>query len=110
MCVTMYCHLLEQRRAYLNQRIYQMNNNKKHRKPNSTHNETLNDFDDNLNDDSTSISWWKNVYGFDMRSKAQFIVDSYSENGENDDQEWCVMSEPLVQFFDPYKVNLFVIY
>lgn len=114
MCVTIYGQLLEHRQAYSNQRIYKTNKKKKYKKLNEyMHKEKLNQSltknndCDSSSDDSTNCSWWKNVYGFDMRSKAQFIVDSNSESEDNNStREWRVMSEPLVQFFDPCRVNL----
>lgn len=115
MCVSIYCQLLENRLLYSNQRISKINRKKKYKNPSSyklkdRSNQCLlenSDDSDSSSDDSTNCSWWKNVYGFDMRSKAHFIVDSNSEDEDSNTREWRVMSEPIIQFFDPFKVMLF---
>lgn len=109
MCITLYGQLSEQRRAYENRR------NRKHSKKNKKktldkcvvkkkEKESISDaYDTDSSSDSTWCSWWSDVYGFDMRSKPEFLVNNFSESGYSSD---FVMTEPIISFFDPYKVNL----
>lgn len=111
--VSLYIQLLEQRGLYVNQRVYK---NSKNNKPNSTNKKKLDEsltdeYDSDSSTDSTKCSWWSDVYGFDMRVQRDFIVIndySYSKNNTIGSSvhpnDWCIMPEPAVQFFDPCKV------
>lgn len=106
MCVTLYGQLLEQRYSYENQRIckyktkqYQNSvNETKLNKPSTEEN------DSSSSSDSTNCSWWGNVYGFDMRSKREYIVD-VKKNASGLNEKWCIMPEPIVSSFNPRKVK-----
>lgn len=109
-CVTLYCQLLEQKRVYDNQQAYK--NKKKDKKLNCKQIvvpsvEECSDSDSSS--DSTRCSWWSNVYGFDMRSKREFLVDHDCQNRNCRDlhNKWCVMPEPLFKSFNPLKVRYF---
>jgi len=111
MCVTLYGQLLEQRRVYRNCRIRKKTKNKTLKKFNkvlkinkSDKSETQSS-DTDSSSDSTLCSWWSDVYGFDMRSYSEVVVDCNSESPDSAKDEWHVMEEPLVTFFDPCKVN-----
>lgn len=111
--VSLYFQLLEQRCLYANQRIYK---NSKNNKPNSTDKKKLDksltvEYDSDSSTDSTNCSWWSNVYGFDMRIQRDFIVIddcnysiSNTINSSVHQNNWCIMPEPVIQFFDPCKV------
>lgn len=114
MCVTLYTQLLEQRRVYEQQRFSKV---KKKKNKSCDKNSRQIKFDQSLMDgydtdsssDSTICSWWGDVYGFNMKSKSEFLVDanSDSEEGSNlDGDGWRVMTEPIIAFFDPCKVYL----
>lgn len=110
MCVTLYGQLLEQRRIYGNCRIRKRTKKKTLKKFNrglkinkSDKSETQSS-DTDSSSDSTLCSWWSNVYGFDMRSHSEVVVDCNSESPDSAKGEWHVMEEPLVTFFDPCKV------
>lgn len=115
-CVTLYCQLLEQKRVYENQQLYK--NKKKDKKLNSKKivlpsvekcSDGDDDSDSDSSSDSTRCSWWSSVYGFDMRSKREFLVDHDCQVGNcfNLHKEWCVMPEPLFKSFNPFKVRFF---
>lgn len=111
MCVTLYGQLLEQRRIYGNCRIRKKTKKKTLKKFNRSLKINKSDkpetqsSDTDSSSDSTLCSWWSNVYGFDMRSYSEVVVDSNSESPISAKDEWQVMEEPLVTFFDPCKVN-----
>lgn len=100
MRVTLYGQLLEQRKAFENQRVCKSKENLK-----LVDNElkcVIKDHDD------TNLSWWRDVYGFDMRSKQSFLVDS-SENNCNDmEKDGFLILEPINTHFNRKKVNLIV--
>lgn len=112
-CVSLYGQLSDQRRAYENRRVRKFKTTEKNKKHNiPTFNKKKLESEEELCDsdsssDSTWCSWWKDVYGFDMRSKPDMLVDELtdSENFSASKKKWCVMSEPIVSFFDPYRVN-----
>ncbi|XP_027840234.2 uncharacterized protein LOC114121922 [Aphis gossypii] len=110
MCVTLYGQLLEQRRIYGNCRIRKKTKKKTLKKFNRSLKINKSDkpetqsSDTDSSSDSTLCSWWSNVYGFDMRSYSEVVVDSNSESPISAKDEWQVMEEPLVTFFDPCKV------
>ncbi|XP_025196022.1 probable protein arginine N-methyltransferase 1.2 [Melanaphis sacchari] len=113
MCVTLYGQLLEQRRIYGNCRIRKKTKKKAYKKLNKRFNinksnksETQSN-DSDSSSDSTLCSWWSNVYGFDMRSYSEITVDCSSESVDcpkSFKDEWRIMEEPIVTFFDPSKV------
>jgi len=100
MRVALYGQLSEQRKAYDNQR------NSKSKKIMTTIDNKLSEIVDDHSD--TDLSWWRNVYGFDMRSEQTFLVDhSKSEDGGSDvDKEGFLIIEPIVTYFNPRKVHL----
>lgn len=105
-CVSLYGQLLEQKTIYDNQRIHKNSKNNKlnsvaRKNPDES---STKEYDSDSSSDSTNCSWWRNVYGFDMRVPREFIVDSHSKNAANHNY-WCIMPEPIIQFFDPCKVN-----
>lgn len=104
MTVTIYGRLTEQRQHYQNQRLYKKNPSRNKR------NQSLIDGNDSdSSSDTTLCSWWSDVYGFDMRSKIQFLIEQcYNEKEEfyNEEKKWCIMPDPLIRFFDFRKVNL----
>lgn len=111
-CVSLYGQLSDQRRAYENRRIRKLkpkekNKNTNHPKFNKKLESEEESCDTDSSSDSTWCSWWKDVYGFDMRSKPDMWVDQFPENENSSDsnKEWCVMTEPLIAFFDPCRVN-----
>ncbi|XP_060847189.1 protein arginine N-methyltransferase 1-like [Rhopalosiphum padi] len=110
MCVTLYGQLLEQRRVYGNCRIRKKTKKKTYKKFNKclniskSKNSETQSSDTDSSSDSTLCSWWSNVYGFDMRSYSEIVVDCKSESPNSAKDEWQMMEEPLVTFFDPYKV------
>lgn len=111
MCVTLYGQLLEQRRVFGNCRLRKKTNKKTYKKSDSCLNLNKSDkseTDTDSSSDSTLCSWWSNVYGFDMRSNTEFVVDCGSESVDCPDSakdKWHLMDEPIVTFFDPCKVN-----
>jgi len=117
MCVTLYGQLLEQKRTYENRRIRK--NKKKNKefdnycvhKSNVDQAEDTEEYNSDSSSDSTWCSWWKDVYGFDMRSKEEFIVLDNSvdrDHCNSGKEKWCIMPEPLFAHFDPFKVKLSV--
>lgn len=108
MCVTLYGQLLEQRRVFGNCRLRKSTKKKTYKKyVNKYGKSEAQSSDTDSSTDSTLCSWWKNVYGFDMRSNTEIVVDSNSESVDCPDSakdEWHIMDEPLVTFFDPCKV------
>jgi len=114
MCVTLYGQLLEQRRVFGNCRIRKSTKKRTYKKFDNCLNlnksgksETLSS-DSDSSSDSTLCSWWGNVYGFDMRSNTEIVVDRNSESVDcpvSAKDKWLMMDEPLVTFFDPSKVN-----
>lgn len=112
MFITLYAQLSEQRRAYENRRDRKYskknNNNKTFDSDVVTKMEDESDgCDTDSSTDSTWCSWWSDVYGFDMRSKPEFLKTSESGVSSDFNKDWFVMTEPIISFFDPYKVNLF---
>jgi len=111
MCVTLYGQLLEQRRVFGNCRIRKRIKKRTYQKSNSYLNLNKSDkseTDTDSSSDSTLCSWWSNVYGFDMRSNTEIVVDRDSESVDypiSAKDKWYLMDEPLVTFFDPCKVN-----
>jgi len=111
MCVTLYGQLLEQRRVFGNCRIRKSTKKRTYKQSDSCLNlnkSGKSDTDTDSSSDSTLCSWWGNVYGFDMRSNTEKVVDCDPENVDYRDSakdKWYVMDEPLVTFFDPCKVN-----
>lgn len=109
MCITLYGQLSEQRRAYENRRSRKFSKKNKNKALNNCvvknkEKETIIDgYDTDSSSDSTWCSWWSDVYGFDMRSKPEFLVNHFSERRYSSD---FVLTEPIITFFDPYKVNL----
>lgn len=112
MCVTLYGQLVENRQVYENQRIRKNKKEKMNKKSNnqipqkSVNQLVTKDYDSDSSSDSTWTTWWRDVYGFDMRSRAEFLVIRDSEN-KNCSQfnKWRIMPEPIFAFFDPYKVK-----
>jgi len=110
MRVALYGQLSEQRKAYDNQRVC------KSKKMMRLVNNELPDAVDyhgntNSSDDhgDTNLSWWRDVYGFDMRSEQTFLVDhSKNEDGSDVDKEGFLILEPIVTYFSPRKVHLIV--
>lgn len=105
-CVSLYGQLLEQRHTYENQRICK---NKKNANTNSINKTKLDqtlseESDSSSTSDSTNCSWWSNVYGFDMRSTREFIVDD-KKNASGIHEKWCIMPEPIVSGFNSRKVK-----
>lgn len=98
MRVTLCGQLSEQRRAYDNQRVC-----KSKRIFNNEPSEIV------VNHGDTDLSWWRDVYGFDMRSEQTFLVDhSKNKDGFDMDKEGFLIIEPIVTYFSPRKVNLIV--
>lgn len=114
MCVTLYGQLLEQRRVFGNCRIRKRTKNRICKKFDNSLNlnksgksKTLSS-DTDSSSDSTLCSWWSDVYGFDMRSNTEIVVDGNYvsvDRLDSAEDEWFMMDEPLVTFFDPCKVN-----
>jgi hypothetical protein len=112
--VSLYGQLSDQRRAYENRRIRKLKTKEKKKNTNYPKfskkklESEEEDCDTDSSSDSTWCSWWKDVYGFDMRSKPDTWIDQFpgDENCSGSNKEWCVMPEPLIAFFDPCRVNL----
>lgn len=115
MCVTLFGQLLTQRRVFANSRLRKSTKKKLNKKQNYCVNtnksgkfEAQYSSDTDSSSDATSCSWWSDVYGFDMRSNTEIVVDYNSENADCPDSakdKWYVMEEPLITFFNPCKVN-----
>lgn len=105
-CVTLYGQLLEQMYTYENQRICKNKNKDNTKSINKTKldGKLSEESDSSSTSDSTNCSWWSNVYGFDMRSKREYIVDS-KKNSSGKYEKWCVMPEPIVTGFNSRKVK-----
>ncbi|VVC44125.1 Protein arginine N-methyltransferase,S-adenosyl-L-methionine-dependent methyltransferase [Cinara cedri] len=103
--VSLYGQLLEQKNTYDNQHIHK---NSKNTKLNAVAKQILDEsltkeYDSDSSSDSTNCSWWKNVYGFDMRIQKEFINDFHSKSSTKH-KDWCIMPDPIITFFDPCKV------
>jgi len=110
MSITLYGQLLEQRTLYENQRIHR--NKKFDKRVSKKINQSIAEaYDTDSSSDSTWSSWWSDVYGFDMRSKPEYLIENYSENGDFSDSDklhWVLLSEPIIAYFDPSKVNVII--
>jgi len=95
MKISLYAHLSEQRRAYENGRI-----RKKVKKLNQP---ITTDYESDSSTDSNYCSWWSNVYGFDLTSDPEFLIDENSENGELN-HKWRIMAEPIASYFNSCRV------
>jgi len=110
MCVTLYAQLSEQRTLYENSRIRKNKNKKLENFYNIKKEQSeIDGFNSDSSSDSTCCSWWKDAYGFDMRSSVQFLINDNSESGDfsRHDKKWYIMPEPIFTYFDPCKVKLF---
>lgn len=111
-CVSLFGHLSDHRRAYENRRVRKFKTKEKNKNTNcptfNKQKQEEDSYDTDSSSDSTWCSWWRDVYGFDMRSKPDMLVDRMSgnENCYDSNKSWCVMTEPLVAFFDPCRVNV----
>lgn len=111
MSVTLYCQLLEQRRIYENQRIRKSKKSTKLVTKEMKKTTVGDGYDTDNSLDSMCCSWWNDVYGFDMRSKPEFLIEKYSESEDcsvSDEKHWFLMPEPIIAHFDPSKVNLII--
>lgn len=115
MCVILYGQLIEHKHTYENRRIRKNKiknkeiNNCDVYKTNDDQTENTDEYNSDSSSDSLWNSWWKDLYGFDLRSKEEFIVLDESVNKDDCNsgkEKWSIMPEPMFVNFDPYQVKL----